>query len=262
MSYLMESAEETRRLLAQEQVDPVRARLIAAGLVPGSRVLDAGCGPGAVSELIADLVGPTGSVLGIDSSADRIGEATRRTKQRVGVEFSCADILATGLPADAFDFTWSQFVFEYLRDPGRALRELIRVTRSGGKVVVSEIDGSGLANWPFPPEMDSGLHKVIDAIAKTGFDLFCGRKLYQLFRRAGLNEVKVRLGPLYVVAGAADEQLMEDWRIRFQTLEPVAAPEFGSVELYRAFCDTYLRMLSDDEGLKYAVVLVTEGTKP
>jgi hypothetical protein len=89
-----------------------------------------------------------------------------------------------------------------------------------------------------------------------------GRKLYSLFRQAGLREVRVRLYPFYVVAGAAPEQLLEDWRTRFDALEPAMTPEFGGAGAYRAFCNEYLRMLEDEDALKYGVTLVTEGIKP
>ena len=68
------SRPEIDRLQRQaEMLRPITERLlVAAGVEPGMRVLDIGCGPGDVSTLIADLVGPTGSVVGIDPSAEAL----------------------------------------------------------------------------------------------------------------------------------------------------------------------------------------------
>jgi SAM-dependent methyltransferase len=261
--YVMESAAEAQRLLAQEQsLGFSRAILLATGLKPGDRALDAGCGPGGIAEAMAELVGEPGQVTGIDLNAERIREASTRNAHRPWLRFLQADVRRTGLPDASVDYTWSQYVFEYLPDRDVALAELMRVTRPGGKVVVSEIDGLGFQNWPFPEHLREGTQRIVDALAARGFDLHVGRKLFSEFRRAGLQNVRVHLLPFYLVPGAADERLMKDWEIRFSALEAVAAPAFGGLEAYQTHCREYLRMLADPEGFKYAVTLVTEGTRP
>ncbi|RYZ35091.1 MAG: methyltransferase domain-containing protein, partial [Myxococcaceae bacterium] len=168
---------------------------------------------------------------------------------------------ATGLPAEAFDYVWSQYVFEYLPDRQVALAELIRVTRPGGRVVVSDIDGLGFQNWPFPEHLRQGTQRIVEALEARGFDLYVGRKMFSDFRRAGLTDVRVHLVPFYMAPGAAEQRLLRDWQTRFEALAPVAIPAFGGPDAYRAHCEGFLAMLADPEGLKYAVTLVTEGTK-
>jgi hypothetical protein len=103
---------------------------------------------------------------------------------------------------------------------------------------------------------------VLDtAAAATGYDPHVGRKMFHLFRAAGLQDVRVHLTHLSMVPGAADARLLEDWAIRFQTLEPLVAPAFGGKTSYWAFCERYMGMLRDPDTLKYAVVLITEGRK-
>ncbi|MCE9666795.1 methyltransferase domain-containing protein [Myxococcus stipitatus] len=261
--YLMESTEEGRRLLAQEGASGyVRSVLVATGLQPGARALDAGCGPGGISETMAELVGPAGAVVGLDLNEERLREARARNAHRPWVRFAQADVRRTGLPDASVDYVWSQYVFEYLPDRPVALAELMRVTRPGGRVVVSDIDGLGFQNWPFPEHLRVGTQRIVDALATRGFDLHVGRKLFSEFRSAGLQDVRVHLLPYYLVAGAADERLMKDWEIRFAALEPVAAPAFGGHAPYQEHCREFLRMLADPDGFKYAVTLVTEGTRP
>jgi SAM-dependent methyltransferase len=259
--YIMESRAETQRLVEQERVDEVRQVLLLTGLKPGDRALDAGCGPGLISEMIADVVGEAGQVLGIDLSEERLHEARQRNQNRPGLSFLRADVLNTGLPDGAFDYTWSQYVFQYLPRRRVALDELIRVTRPGGRIVVSEMDGFGLGNYPFPEPLQESCRLFLEGLGRTGFDLFVGRKLFHEFRQAGLLDVRVHLLPQYVIAGAADARVMEDWRTRFEALAPHVIPVFGSPAAYEVHCRDYLRMLADPDTLKYAARLVTEGRR-
>jgi SAM-dependent methyltransferase len=257
----MESEAETARLLVQEEANPVRAHLTGTGLSPGHRALDAGCGPGAIAQVMAEIVGPRGEVVGIDASAERVAQAQKLCAPHAHCRFHQGDIQGTGLPAEHFDYVWSQFVFEYLPRPEAALDELIRVTRKGGRIVVSEIDGVGLHNWPFPPMLEDGFARLLRGVSAAGFDIHVGRKLFHLFHKAGLKDLRVQLHPLWVVAGAADDRLVEDWRVRLTALAPLARPQFDSDQAWQAFFDGYLALLRAPDALKYAVLLVTEGTR-
>ncbi|HZI06799.1 MAG TPA: methyltransferase domain-containing protein [Archangium sp.] len=263
MRYIMESSDETRRLLVQERTGNAREALLLAGLKPGDRVLDAGCGPGGITETIAELVGPSGQVTGMDLSEERLAEARQINRRRPQVRFCQGDVRRTGLADASFDFTWCQFVLQYVADRPAALQELVRVTRPGGKVVISEFDGFGLLNWPFPEALREWSQRFVEVVTRTtGFDIFVGRKIFTEMRRMGLGNVRVHLLPQHVIAGAADMAMMLDWETRFSTLEPVVAAALGGLDSYRAMCREYLQLLADPDALKYSVLLVTEGTRP
>lgn len=260
-SYLMESEFETQRLAEQARAISVRSQLRTTGLAPGMKALDAGCGPGIITSDMAALVGPKGSVLGVDIHPQRLDEARSYCAPLTQCSFLQEDVRKLSLASDSFDYVWCQFVIEYLREREAALAELLRVTRPGGRLVVSEVDALGLHNWPSPPGFEEDSQKFISAVSTTGFDFYMGRKVFHFFRRLGLEHIRVHLAPLWVVAGAADERLVSDWRLRFTTLEPVVAPAFGGKEAYGAFCQRYLALLSDPDALKYSVLLITEGQK-
>ena len=260
MSYLMESAGEGQRLLAQERANPSAVRLLQAGLSAGMKVADLGCGSGAVMTSILELVGPEGSVTGLDPSLERVEEARALVQGAANVEVKQGSLPATGLPEQAFDFTWSQFVFEYLREPATALQEMIRLTKPGGTVAVADVDGIGLAFWPRPAVVEEGIEPFMRALTSTGFDFFVGRKLFTLFRQAGLKDVSVHLSSLYVSAGA-DARLLADYTQRFEVLAPIASKTFGSEQKYWDFTQGYLSMLADPDALKYAVVLTVAGRR-
>lgn len=262
MTYLMASEQEAERLIAQERANRSLERLRLTGLTAGARVLDAGCGSGAVDDSILEIVGPDGSVVGMDAVKDHVEAAALRFAGQPNASFRVGTLPETGLPDGSFDYVWSQYVFEYLRDPLAALHELVRVTRPGGKVVVADIDGVGLGNWPQPAKVTEGLARFEAALSQTGFDLFVGRKLFSFYREAGLRDIRVHLHPFYLVGGRADERMVNDWKIRFATLRPLGIQAFEAPRAYDDFVEAYLRMLESPDTFKYAVVLTVEGVKP
>jgi ubiquinone/menaquinone biosynthesis C-methylase UbiE len=262
MSYLLESPLEGQRLTAQARANPAGERLRRAGLAPGMRVLDVGCGSGEVTRELADLVGPAGRVLAIDPSESRCAEARAALEGLPQVEVREGALPRTGLPDSAFDAVFSQYVFEYLGDPGPGLEECVRLCRPGGLLVVADIDAHGLNNWPMSPTVVAGVARLEAALARAGFDLYVGRKLFHHFRLAGLREVQVQVTPIDVIAGRADARLVADWRQRFMVLTPVALTLFGTPGAWQSFVDAYLALLADPLALKYTLLLTTSGIRP
>lgn len=137
MEYQGETANIQRRLA--ETSDLYRRRLAvlnAMSLRPGEHVLEVGCGGGLLLPVMAAAVGSTGRVTGIDVSTDQIDAARKACAGLAVVEAAIVDV--NDLPyADAsFDVIACIQVIEYLEDPAHALRELRRVCRPNGRIVV------------------------------------------------------------------------------------------------------------------------------
>ena len=120
-----------------------------AGIAEGMSVLELGCGPGEVTELVADLVGPSGNVLAVDRSEAMLAAAQERVGRKAerDVRFVCADL--NGRPdylADmghaAFDVIAGRRVLMYLADPQSAIAGLMPWLRQGGLVVFEEADST------------------------------------------------------------------------------------------------------------------------
>jgi ubiquinone/menaquinone biosynthesis C-methylase UbiE len=144
MAYMMgHSQAELDRLSTQAAlVRPVTARLLrAAGLRPGHRVLDVGCGAGDVAMLAAGLVGPAGSVTGIDRSLDAVRLGRRRAYAAgiAGLEFVQAD-LADFIAGREFDVVVGRYVLFHQADPVACVRQAARLVRPGGVLAVHEMD--------------------------------------------------------------------------------------------------------------------------
>jgi ubiquinone/menaquinone biosynthesis C-methylase UbiE len=106
-------------------------------LAPGLSVLDVGCGPGTITADLAALVAP-GRVTAVDTSAEVLSGAAAVAAERglENVEFATADVHDLDFPDDSFDVVHAHQVLQHVGDPVRALREMRRVCRPGGRLVI------------------------------------------------------------------------------------------------------------------------------
>jgi ubiquinone/menaquinone biosynthesis C-methylase UbiE len=126
-------ARDYDRLSATRQFESGKRLAADLGIAAGERVLDVGCGTGLLAEHIADLVGPSGRVLGVDPLPSRIGIATARA--RANLAFQVGDARDLGfLPDSSVDVVVLNAVFHWLPEKMGPLREFARVLRPGGRI--------------------------------------------------------------------------------------------------------------------------------
>jgi SAM-dependent methyltransferase len=184
------SEAERQRLIKQSSLlRPSTERVFRkAGIADGMRVLDLGCGVGDVSFLAAELVGPKGSVVGIDRNPDVLDVARRRAHEngftQVTFEQQAVDSVKRATP---FDAVVGRFVLMYQADPVAALAHAFSLLRTGGILVVQEPDfGVGIATWPEVALWRLVTYWIAETFRRAGVHHDIGGKLYHLFRQAGL----------------------------------------------------------------------------
>lgn len=159
-------------------------------LSPGARVLDVGCGTGDDARMLASLVGPDGHVIGIDASETMIGVARERSRaSSLPVGFAVGDAFTLDFSGRAFDACRCQNVLMHLDgEPARAIAEMVRVTRAGGRVVVSDFHWDALViDHPDRSLTRVIVHAVCDSIRHG----WIGSQLPGLMADAGLIDLRV-----------------------------------------------------------------------
>lgn len=189
-----------------------QALLESAGLRAGMRVADLGCGVGTVTHLLAELVGPTGHVVGVDMSAKQLDEARARidaagVTNATFVEASASD---TGLERGSFDLVYCRFLLLHMTDPEAGLAEMRALLRPGG-VLVCE-DGDLTTAGSEPATVLDWFAELFGRLGVTrGLDYRLGRHLYQMVAAAGFATPSVRFNQP-VVASGRDKRLLE-WSV-------------------------------------------------
>jgi SAM-dependent methyltransferase len=221
-----------------------RQLLELAGLRPGMRVADLGCGVGTVTQTISEMVGPAGHAVGVDISAEQLAQARLRTESREGgnVSFVRASASDTGLPRGAFDLVYCRFLLLHMPDPAGALREMRALLRDGG-VLVCE-DGDLTSAGSEPPSALDAFADLFGRLGPTrGLDYTLGRRLYQMVGAAGFDSVKVRFNQPVVTRGV-DKRLLE-WSVAEAAQAFVGAGLITAAEIERTLSE--MERLVDDE---------------
>jgi SAM-dependent methyltransferase len=185
-----------------------RGVLLEAGLRPGMRAADLGCGVGLVTALLAELVGPQGHIVGIDASAAQLDQARAQLHPGGGnISFVEASATNTGLPPESFDLVYCRFLLIHLPEPERALAEMRALLRPGGILVCEDGDLTSAGSEP-----PSALGAFADLFGRLGpvrgLDYTLGRRLFHLVQAAGFPAPEVTFNQP-VLARGETKRLLE-----------------------------------------------------
>jgi SAM-dependent methyltransferase len=198
-AYLMGRSEaETRRLMTQDQLYGrfTRCLLEDAGIAEGMNVLDVGSGAGDVALLAAELVGPTGSVLGVDQDPGVLETASARAEASglTNISFHARD-LREGVPGDDFDALVGRLVLLYVPDPAGTLRDLVEHLKPGGIVAFGEFNflPESVVTHPPTPSGENLWAWMQSVVRGIGIDPATGYHLRNSFLEAGLPEPEMHV---------------------------------------------------------------------
>jgi SAM-dependent methyltransferase len=209
-----------------------------AGVTVGMRVLDMGCGVGDVSFLAAEIVGLTGTVVGVDTHLDVLSIARQRAREfgltHVAFEQGEVDRFRATEP---FDAVVGRFVLMYQADPVVTLSHVYRLLKTGGILVVQEPDfGVGIITRPKVSLWQQVQDWTAETFRRGGVHYDIGGRLYPLFRQARLPGPLV-LEHVSVGGGAAMRPFCENSAEILSSLLP-SMEQFGVATAAEVQADT------------------------
>jgi 2-polyprenyl-3-methyl-5-hydroxy-6-metoxy-1,4-benzoquinol methylase len=244
-TYVLGHADaEVQRLLLQGRLydDYTEHALRLAGLRPGMRVLDIGCGPGDVSFVAARLVGPTGTVLGVDAAPTMVELARARAREKgLSTVYFTLDAVDTIVPDEPVDAVIGRLILMHLPHPAATLRRLSSFVRPGGVVAFSENDITATRSIPNIPLFGQVAAAIVRAFEAMGLSAAFGNTLHSVFADAGLGAPRLTQGT--PIGTAADTDLLayaaEVWRL----VSPVAEQHGFAID---ADIDTFVRQFRQE----------------
>ena len=175
-------------------------------LRPGRHVLDVGCGTGDDVRAMAVKVGPSGRAVGIDVSETMIAEAKNRANDKgANVEFYTGSVLKLPFDDNTFNASRCERTFQHLAEPEKALREMIRVTKPGGRVGVLDPDWDTLLVDAFN---DHVTRRILAYSHDRQANPTAGRRLYSLFHMAGLQNIEVLPATIPILSFSLAEPIL------------------------------------------------------
>ena len=185
------TSHETTRLIEQSRIygESTHRLCKRAGITAGMCVLEIGSGAGDVALMLAELVGPTGKIVGVDVNAEILDTARHRTTDAgiQNVEFIASDARDLVF-SDKFDAIVGRFVLMYMADPREAFATLITHLKPGGIAAFQEPEYTlyPACLHPDTPLMNQLITWILDVFKHSGAHLDMGIGLYQAFVEAGL----------------------------------------------------------------------------
>jgi ubiquinone/menaquinone biosynthesis C-methylase UbiE len=257
--------QESARLRRQSRELRPEAEALLARVTPrpGQAVADLGCGPYGILDLLSAAVSPGGRVLGLDADPGHVAMARAQAEADglAGVEVMTGDARHTGLPPGGFDLVHARTLLVTIPEPEQVLAEMVRLARPGGWVASQEPDlGCSVCHPPLPA-WDRLWELFLAGFTRAGADPYTGRRLTEMYRQAGLEDIGVQVHAGSYPAGHSRRTVIPDL---VRSLRPMIGERGLADERELAELDLAVRQhLADPRTLMMPHLLVAVwGRKP
>ncbi len=260
----MESDQEAHRLLLKTNTESVKRQATWAGISEGMRVLDVGCGSGAATQALAQLVGPTGEVVGLDISSERL-DVARRHNDISWLSFRQHDIGQPYHDNRPFDAVWSRFFLEYFKnDQEQIILNSVASLRSGGIACLGDLDHNCLNHYGHNQKIQQTIEDIMRLLQDNhNFDPYTGRRLYGHLYHLGFSQIACMLEAHHLIYGEANEVDLFNWTTKVEVAAVRSGCSFSAYKGdFHAFKEDVTRFLRDPEGFTYTPLIIVRGVKP
>jgi SAM-dependent methyltransferase len=198
-------------------------------------------------------------VMGVDLRQQYLDFAAQRAQaEGLGnLTFRQGDAFALPFADASFDVVWTKYLLQWLRDPGRALAEMKRVTKPGGLVVSCDFAGFAIDHVPISPKFERRVREVMAGLV----DCEIGRKVAPLMISLGFGDVRVDMerDPIFTVIGRIDPQRRWNWEKQWQAARPQLSRIVASDVAADEFINSFLSYQDDPATCSFTVLYFTRG---
>lgn len=251
-NYVLESKEETHRLNFQSQNHNYDPKLeIPPNMIEfhnGQKILDAGCGAGALSKLILEYNDKV-DIDAVDFSLDRI-EALKADfdNSKVKIRYHQENLMELPFSNSTFDLIFCRFVYQHNPLNNQKIsNELYRVLRKNGKFILIDADGVFYNIDSESSFLNSCLRKIKEKFPH--YEGYVCKKIPRLLQRSGFQIENIKAIPITFFSSQDRLHEYELWKMRFEQIKPQIAPILGSE--YKKFVDVYLDEIKNEENFLY-----------
>ena len=262
--YLMESQDESLRLDKKTDARVVEKHALWAGIKPGMRVADLGCGSGKPTAVLHQLVQPGGEVVGVDISPERIAFANEHYRAD-GISFIQGDILKPLDHLGSFDFIHVRFVLEYYRTNSfDMIKNIVTILKSGGILCLIDLDNNCLNHYDLPDRLRRTIVASIEAFQfKANFDPYVGKKLYSFLYDLKFMDIDVDVSGHHLIWGELKESDAYNWLKKIEVAPKRINYQFDEYEGgYPEFLEEFETFFTDPRRFTYSPVICCRGVKP
>lgn len=259
--YILSYDGECDRLEAQSLIFGHDRGLRLVDPKPGTRLLDAGCGSGWLSRLVAKTF-PDCEVFGVDINPDYVAYARQRAKEDglTNLSYQTASVLDLPFEDGAFDTIWTLMVLLFLPDRADAIAEFARVAAPGGRVKALQQGGLLQDNHPPDPVLEPQIRTFI-SLAFPDFDI---TEIPGMMRTSSLTSITVQMetDPLYTFLGAATDAQIENQRnVAIPAVERMG-DFLGDADASKSFADRWRDYIARPDTTTLTTFCAVEGVKP
>lgn len=261
--YLMESEDEALRLDVKTDGKVLEEQALWAGIKPGMRVADVGCGSGKTTFLLERLIQPGGQIVGIDSSEKRLNYAKAHYSS-ANIQYACKDILMPLDDLGRFDFIWVRFLLEYFRSKSfDIVKNLSSILKPGGTLCLIDLDCNSLRFHGLDESIQNAVGAILSALEKNfNFDPYVGIKLYSYLYDLKFENINVNIMSHNLIFGAVKETDAFNWAQKVKLAAKSSGYPFEKYPGgFEGFFKAFKRSFDDPRRFTYTPMICCRGTK-
>jgi SAM-dependent methyltransferase len=262
--YLMENQEESIRLDQKTNPSVVEKQARWAGIRPGMRVADLGCGSGKTTKVLSRLVQPGGEAIGLDFAPSRY-EFAQGHYAGSETRFICRDVRDSLDDLGTFDFIWVRFLLEYyFTESFEIVKHLSTILKPGGILCLIDLDHNCLNHYGIPEKLEKTLLELsVLSQTKGNFDPWAGRKLYSFLYDLGFEQLSLDVSAHHLIFGPPKETDIFNWLKKAEVAPKKMQYDFKEYNgSQKDFLEEFSAYFRNPRRFIYTPIIACRGIKP